>query len=67
LFFLQALGKACRGLDWETRVSFKDLVCIMMDPDLVLTGLESPGEGARIIETHHGNWHRWDSHVVTMD
>jgi len=66
--FLQAdAGKACRVLDWEPRVFFKDLVRIMVDADLELIGLESPGEGARIIEKHHGDWHRWDSQVVSMD
>ena len=66
--FLQAdPGKAQRVLDWEPRVFFKDLVRIMVDADLELIGLESPGEGAKIIEKHHGNWHRWDSQVVSMD
>jgi GDPmannose 4,6-dehydratase len=66
--FLQAdAGKARQVLDWEPRVFFKDLVRIMVDADLELIGLESPGEGAKIIEKHHGNWHRWDSQVVSMD
>jgi GDPmannose 4,6-dehydratase len=66
--FLQAdPRKARRVLDWEPRVFFKDLVRIMVDADLELIGLESPGEGAKIIERHHGNWHRWDSQVVSMD
>jgi GDPmannose 4,6-dehydratase len=66
--FLQAdPGKARRVLDWEPRVFFKDLVRIMVDADLELIGHESPGEGAKIIEKHHGNWHRWDSQVVSMD
>ncbi len=65
--FLQAdTSKAHRILGWEPRVFFKDLVRIMVDADLELVGLESPGEGARIIEKHHGNWHRWDSQVVSM-
>jgi GDPmannose 4,6-dehydratase len=65
--FLQAdPGKARKVLDWEPRVFFKDLVRIMVDADLELIGLESPGEGAKIIEKHHGNWHRWDSQVVSM-
>ncbi len=66
--FLQAdPGKAQRILDWEPRVFFKDLVRIMVDADLELAGQESPGEGAKIIEKHHGNWHRWKSQVVSMD
>jgi GDPmannose 4,6-dehydratase len=66
--FLQAdPSKAHRVLDWEPRVFFKDLVRIMVDADLELIGLESPGEGAKIIEKHHGLWHRWNSQVVSMD
>jgi GDPmannose 4,6-dehydratase len=66
--FLQAdPSKGRKLLDWEPRVCFKDLVRIMVDADLELIGLESPGEGAKIIERHHGNWHRWDSQVVSMD
>jgi GDPmannose 4,6-dehydratase len=62
--FLQAdPGKARRVFGWEPRVFFKDLVRIMVDADLELIGLQSPGEGARIIEKHHGDWHRWDSQV----
>jgi len=65
--FLQAdPGKAQRVLNWVPRVFFKDLVRIMVDADLELIGLESPGEGARIIERHHGDWHRWNSQVVSM-
>lgn len=65
--FLQAdPGKAQRMFGWEPRVFFKDLVRIMVDADLELIGIKSPGEGARIIEKHHGDWHRWDSQVVSM-
>jgi GDPmannose 4,6-dehydratase len=65
--FLQAdPGKAQRAFGWEPRIFFKDLVRIMVDADLELIGQKSPGEGARIIEKHHGDWHRWDSQVVSM-
>ena len=65
--FLQAdSGKAQRLLGWEPRVFFRDLVRIMVDADLELAGQKSPGEGARIIEKHHGDWHRWDSQVISM-
>ncbi len=66
--FLQADSRKARQvLDWEPRVLFKDLVRIMVDADLELIGLESPGEGAKIIEKYHGSWHRWNSQVVSMD
>ena len=54
--FLRAdAGKARRVLGWEPCGFFKDLVRIMVDVDLELAGLESPGEGASIIEKYHGN------------
>jgi len=58
--------KARQTLDWEPRVFFKDLVRIMVDADLELIGLESPGEGKGILEKHHGKWHRWESQVISM-
>jgi GDPmannose 4,6-dehydratase len=65
--YLQAnFSKASKALDWEPRVFFRDLVRIMVDADMELVGLESPGEGRRILETHHGPWHRWEDQVVTM-
>ena len=65
--FLQAdPSKARRLLGWEPRVYFRDLVKIMVDADLELLGLESPGEGKKILERHHGKWHQWDSQVVSM-
>lgn len=59
-------GKAIQQLGWEPRVLFKDLVRIMVDADLELVGLQSPGEGKKIIERHHGAWHRWEHQVMTM-
>ncbi len=54
-------------LGWEPRVFFKDLVRIMIDADLELIGLDSPGAGRQILEKHHGAWHRWDSQVISME
>lgn len=59
--------RARKNLEWEPRVLFRDLVRIMVDADLELAGLESPGEGRQILAKHHGAWHRWESQVVTMD
>jgi GDPmannose 4,6-dehydratase len=46
---------------------FHELVRIMVDADLELIGLESPGEGKRILETKFGNWHRWEDQIVSME
>ena len=42
--------KARKELSWSPKILFKDLVKIMVDYDLELTGLPSPGEGKRIIQ-----------------
>ena len=59
--------KAMRELNWEPRVYFRDLVRIMVDADLEFVNLESPGDGKKLLEKHHGKWHRWDSQIVSMD
>jgi len=40
--------KARKRLNWVPRISFKDLVNIMVDADLEMLGLDSPGHGKRI-------------------
>jgi GDPmannose 4,6-dehydratase len=66
--YLQAdCSKARQQLNWEPRVFFRDLVRIMIDADMELLGLTSPGEGRRILAAHHGAWHRWEDQVITMD
>lgn len=59
--------RARQMLGWEPRVCFCDLVHIMVDADLELLGLESPGQGRSILERHHGPWHRWEDQVPTME
>ncbi len=65
--YLMADPSKSRGaFGWEPRVFFKDLVRVMVDADLELLGLDSPGEGRKIMQKHHGNWHRWEDQVVSM-
>ena len=40
-------SKARRQLDWEPSVKFKDLIKIMVDADMELTGLVARGEGKK--------------------
>jgi len=54
-------------LGWQPRIKFKQLVRIMVDADLELIGLESPGEGKRILQEQFDSWHRWEQQVVSMD
>jgi GDPmannose 4,6-dehydratase len=66
-YLLADASKARQELGWEPRVFFKDLVRIMVDADLELFGLESPGEGRKLLAERHGRWHRWEDQVVSMD
>lgn len=66
-YLLADASRARKELGWEPRVYFRDLVRIMVDADLELFGLESPGEGKKILEQHHGKWHRWEHQVVSME
>ncbi len=66
-YLLADASKAKALLDWEPQVRFHELVRIMVDADLELIGLESPGEGKRILETKFGDWHRWKDQVVSME
>ena len=66
-FLLADPSKAIKEIGWTPRVSFKELVRIMVDADMELVDLESPGEGKSLLEKHHGRWHRWNSQVVSMD
>ena len=42
-------AKARQKLGWSPRVSFRELVRIMVDADMEATGLKSPGEGKTIL------------------
>jgi GDPmannose 4,6-dehydratase len=39
----------------------------MVDADMELLGLESPGEGKKTISEKFSGWHRWEHQVVSMD
>lgn len=66
-YLLADAAKARQELGWEPRIYFKDLVRIMVDADLELSGLPAPGAGRQALEANHGRWHRWEDQVVSMD
>ena len=66
-YLLADYSKARQTLEWEPRVFFRDLVRVMVDADLELIGQQSPGEGRKILEAHHGKWHRWEDQVLRME
>jgi len=45
-------AKARAKLEWEPRVTFKELIAIMTDADLEAIGLKSPGKGKTILAKH---------------
>ena len=49
-------SKARKELGWNPKISFKDLVKIMVDYDLELIGLDSPGQGKKILNDKGMNW-----------
>ncbi|RMG60460.1 MAG: GDP-mannose 4,6-dehydratase [Deltaproteobacteria bacterium] len=49
-------SKARKLLGWEPRVTFRELVKIMVDFDLKLHGIEPPGEGLRILKEKGFQW-----------
>ncbi|MBE3037277.1 MAG: GDP-mannose 4,6-dehydratase [Chloroflexi bacterium] len=66
--YLQAdTSKANRELGWQPKIGFRQLVRIMVDADLELLGLASPGEGRKIVEQCFDGWHHWDNQVPTME
>lgn len=55
--FLQAdISKAKKQLKWEPKVKFNELVKIMVDADLELIGLASPGAGIKILNGKQFAW-----------
>lgn len=53
--------KAEKDLGWKAKVTFKDLVKIMLDADLRAAGVEVPGEGDEIIqEKFETKWWKGD-------
>ena len=49
-------SKAQAKLGWQPRVSFQELVRIMIDYDLEADGLASPGEGRKILAQKNLSW-----------
>ncbi len=66
--FLQAdASKANKILGWKPTIKFHELVKIMVDADMELNGIKPIGEGKKILDEKTGEWHRWESQVISMD
>lgn len=65
--FLQAdASRARKALDWEPKITYQQLVKIMVDADLEAMGLNPIGEGLEILENSFDDWHRWDTGVSAL-
>jgi len=49
-------SKARKELGWNPRITFKELVKIMVDSDMELIGLNSTGEGKKILKQKGIGW-----------
>src|SRR5713101_4311278 len=58
-FLVADTRKAKEELAWQPRITFKELVRIMVDADLEAEGLEPVGEGKQVLESKFAHWHRW--------
>ncbi len=66
-YLLADPSKAKKIFGWEPKVKFHELVKIMVDADLELLGLPSPGEGKQILDEKFYAWHQWEHQVVSME
>lgn len=55
-FLLADAAKARKELGWEPKVAFCELIRIMVDCDLELAGLKSPGKGKTILKKKGLSW-----------
>ncbi len=65
--FLRAdASKARLKLGWEPKVSFHELVAIMVDADMEAIGLPPIGRGQRVLAAKFSGWHQWSEAVTSL-
>jgi GDPmannose 4,6-dehydratase len=65
--FLRAdASKAKRCLGWEPKVSFHELVAIMVDADIEAVGLPPIGQGSRTLAEKFPEWHQWSRATTSL-
>ncbi len=58
--------KARKELDWNPKITYTQLVRIMVDADMEAVGLEPIGEGMRILDENFEDWHSWETSVTAV-
>jgi len=66
-FLLADASKAKQKLGWDPKVTFRDLVKIMVDADMEAAGLKPIGEGKSILKTKFAGWHQWEANVTVVN
>lgn len=66
-FLLADASKARNQLGWEPKVTFKELVRIMVDADMEIVGFKSIGEGKAVIKNKFRGWHHWEGNVAMVN
>jgi GDPmannose 4,6-dehydratase len=65
--FLQAdTSKARTKLGWTPKLTFHDLVAVMVDADMQAIGMPVIGRGVHALEAHFAQWHQWGSSVTAL-
>jgi GDPmannose 4,6-dehydratase len=59
-------SKAELELGWTPKISYAELVRIMVDADMEEQGLQPSGEGARILAEKSPEWHQWKGSVTSL-
>ena len=59
-------SKARVKLGWTPKVRFGDLVSILVDADLEVAGLKSPGQGKKVLKDKFGHWNHWENSVIRV-
>jgi GDPmannose 4,6-dehydratase len=65
-YLLADATKVREHLNWEPRITYKQLARIMVDADMEAAGLDPIGEGLQILEENFDDWHRWDTGVSAL-
>ena len=58
--------KARVQLGWEPKVTFEELIAIMVDADMEAIGLQPIGHGQQTLAARFAGWHQWSTAVTAL-
>ena len=65
-YLLADATKAQKELGWNPKITYKQLIPIMVDADLQAVGEEPIGTGLQILDENFEEWHRWETSVTAV-